>query len=265
LPRIAFADESGTDDRSTCYAIGVFGAPVADLAALEQRIVSMKAAHGVVGEAKWTRVRNSHGAINFVLGALDLVLNTPGVTFDVIVVNKKLFHNWRGKARQRENAFYQTYTYLLRHIARRSEDTAEVLIDDRSDTYARQHEAMQTIGNRMLAQLADRGSLGTVRRVKSHLQPGVQLADVLTGAINTGHLLRLQPTILLHPGKRLAVRQLHRQLGWSHLAYDTRPHPHFNIWHFPEEYRGPTRQPTVGLRVPYVTAADLAAATSSKE
>jgi hypothetical protein len=75
-------------------------------------------------------------------------------------------------------------------------------------------------------------------------------------------LLRLEPSAKLHPGKRLAVRQLHRQLGWSHLAYDTYPHPRFNVWHFPAEYRGPSREPAVNCRVPYVTAADLNAAIS---
>ena len=81
-----------------CYAIGVLTAPVADLAALEHRILTMKPMHGVVGEAKWTRVRNSHGAITSVLAALDLVLNTPDVTFDVIVVNKRVLLRTRASA-----------------------------------------------------------------------------------------------------------------------------------------------------------------------
>jgi hypothetical protein len=163
--RIAFADESGTDARCPCYAIGVVAMPAADRSSLEQRIIALKSAHGIVGEAKWTRVRNSHGAINFVLGALDLVLHAPDITLDVIVVNKRLFRNWRGSAREREDAFYKTYTYLLRHVARRSHDIAEVFIDDRSDTYALQHRAMQTIGNRMLTRLGASGSLDAVTRV----------------------------------------------------------------------------------------------------
>src|SRR4029079_7275370 len=65
MPRIAFADESGTDDHSRCYAIGVASVLTSDRDDFERRVVALKATHGVVGEAKWTRVRNSHGLINF--------------------------------------------------------------------------------------------------------------------------------------------------------------------------------------------------------
>jgi hypothetical protein len=209
MPRIAFADESGTDDHSRCYAIGAVSVPEAEREAFEQRIVDLKATHGVLGEAKWTRVRNGHGLINFVLDCLDLILTSPDATFDVIVVHKQLYKNWQGGAAQQEVAFYKTYTYLLRHIVRRLQDTARVLIDARWDRYGKRDEAMLTIGNRMLARLASRGRLGAVTKVDSHQCPGVQCADVLTG------------------------------------------------WHFPTEFRGPSRDPGPRVGVPYVTADDL--------
>lgn len=84
----------------------------------------------------------------------------------------------------------------------------------------------------------------------------MQLADVLTGAINTAHVLRLQ-TVAVHPGKHLALERLASQLGWNHLAYDTYPHPKFNVWHFPMEYRGPSRDPAPLATVPYVAREDL--------
>lgn len=256
MPRVAFADESGTDGHSQCYAIGAVSVPTEQRDEFERTVIELRERHGCVGEAKWTRVRNSHGQINFVLDCLDLVLTSPGITFDAIVVRKSLYRNWQGGPSQQEVAFYKTYTYLLRHIVRRLQDTAHVYIDERSDRYGRRDEAMHTIGNHMLAQLASAGRLGAVTRVRSHDSPGVQLADVLTGAINTGHLIRIQ-TLAIHPGKHLALERLSAQLGWPHLGHDTYPHPKFNIWHFPQEFRGPSRDPGVRVAVPYATAADL--------
>lgn len=256
MPRLAFADESGTDNNSRCYAIGAVCLPAGEREKFERQVLDLKATHGVMGEAKWTRVRDSHGLVNFVLDCLDLVLSSPDVTFDAIVVNKGLYRNWQGGGVQQEVAFYKTYTYLLRHIVRRLQDTAHVFIDARSDRYGKRDEAMLTIGNRMLALLASKGRLGAVTKVESHESPGVQLADVLTGAINTAHLLRLQ-TLGIHPGKHLALERLAAQLQWPHLAHDTYPHPKFNIWHFPIEFRGPSRDPGPRQAVPYITREDL--------
>jgi hypothetical protein len=258
MPRIAFADESGTDSHSRCYSIGVICVPLKRRDWLDATVVGLKTAHGVVGEAKWTRVRNSHGAINFVLDCLALVLREPDLTFDVIVVNKKLYRNWRGDASQQEVAFYKTYTYLLRHVVNRLKDQADVYIDSRSDRYGKRDEAMTTIGNRMLAKLAAKGTLGGVTKIASHDAPGVQLADVLTGAFNTAHMLRLQP-LAIHPGKLVALERMAALIGWPHLGHDTYPDPKLNVWHFPIESRGPTRRPVVASAVPYATRDDLRA------
>ncbi len=152
MPRVVFADESGTDNHCRCYTIGAVSVSSDEREGFEARVAGLKTLHGVLGEAKWTRVRTSHGLINFVLDCLDLVLRHPAVSFDAIVVHKKLYNNWQGDGAQQEVAFYKTYTYLLRHIVRRLKDTTQVFIDARSDRYARRDEAMLTIGNRMLAQ-----------------------------------------------------------------------------------------------------------------
>jgi hypothetical protein len=256
MPRVAFADESGTDANCGCYAIGVASVAAEHREAFEARIAELKGIHGVQGEAKWTRVRKGHGAINFVLDSLAHVLDTPSATFDVIVVKKALYNNWQGGAQQQETAFYKTYTYLLRHITRRAKDTTEVFIDAKSAKYPKHHEAIQTIGNRMLAKLAATGALGAVTPVSSHESLGIQLADVLTGAINSAHLVATQK-LSIHYGKQIAIQRLAAQLGWDHLAYDTYPHPKLNIWHFPTEFRGPSRDPKPSGTIPYVNASDV--------
>lgn len=260
MARVAFADESGTTDKSPCYAIGVVSVPESDLGAFNQRFEDLRRQHGFEGEAKWTRVRKGHGLVNFTLDWLSEILSSPTACFDGIVVHKELFRKWAGGARGREEAFYLTYTYLPRHIVRRADETATVFIDERSDTYSKRHEVVETIGNHMLAQLASKGRLQSVCKVKSHDHPGIQVADLLTGAITTDHVRYLDSNHDPNPGKRLAIERMAWLLGWDDLCYDTYPHPKFNIWHFPIEYRARPRSNHPGLRtpVPYVTREEMA-------
>lgn len=262
--RIAFADESGTDNHSPCYAIGVISVESTRREAFERYLTELRAAHRFTGEAKWTRVRTSHGLTNFALASLDAILRSSTAEFDVIVVNKSLFRNWAIIGP--ESAFYQTYTYLLRHIVRRSSVSTEVLIDDRSDSYSKRHEVVETIGNHMLARLEQSGRLGAVRRVRSHDQIGVQVADLLTGAVNAAHLRHLLPQAPLNPGKALTIMRLAELIGWDNLCYDTFPSPRLNIWHFPTEYRAvPTsRAITPAPSARFVTPDEMKACQTSR-
>ncbi len=262
--RIAFADESGTDGRAKCYSIGVVSFEASCLEAFERHFKSLLSTHGVQGEAKWTQVRTSHGLINFTLDALNSILCSRTASFDAIVVNTELFRNWRLVA-NKETAFYQTYTYLLRHIVRRANVTADVYIDDRSDSYAKRHEVVEKIGNYMLTRLASKGRLGSVHKVSSRDFVGVQVADLLTGAINAAHARRLAPDLPLHFGKRLAIERLAQMLGWDDLCYDTMPSEKLNIWHFPIQYRSlpATRAFVPTTEVPYVSSPDLLLARDS--
>jgi hypothetical protein len=259
MKRIAFADESGINGKANCYTIGVvsFDADCLDL--FEEYFKSKLTSHGVQGEGKWTKVRGSHGLINFTLDALGSILRSHSASFDDIVVNTSLFRNWSAPLMTKEDAFYQTYTFLLRHIAKRANLPAEIYIDDRSDSYAKRDEMMENIGNNMLGQLSTAGRLTDVRKVRSHDCVGVQVADLLTGAVNAAHERLLNAGIPLHPGKRLAIERLAQMLGWDDLCYDTMPSDKFNIWHFPIEYRAlPRTRAVIRVRpVPYVTSVDL--------
>jgi len=246
MKRVAFADESGIDGRTSCYSIGTVSVDGNRLDDFEEYFKLKLLEHGVQGEAKWTRVRMSHGLINFALDALSTILRSNSASFDVIVVNTGLFRNWSMRLVTKETAFYQTYTYLLRHIAKRAKVTADVYIDDRSDAYSKRHEAVQKIGNNMLQRLASKGRLGRVCKVRSNQYVGIQIADLLTGAINAAHSLWLNPKLPIHPGKRLAIERLAEVLGWDDLCYDTMPSEKFNIWHFPVEYRCVPETKTVG-------------------
>lgn len=257
MARIAFADESGTHEGTKCYTIGVISFEADKLACFEEHFQKLIQGHGVVGEAKWGKISNSHGLVNFVLDCLNAVLHSKTASFDAIVVNKDLFRNW--EALEHEEAFYQTYTYLLRHITRRDGDTEKVFIDERSDSYPKRHEVVETISNRMLAQLASRGRIESIEKVNSKSYVGIQVADVLTGAMNSGHQCFLDPATEINTAKRVTIQRLSAMLGWNDLCYDTMPSPRFNIWHFPQEYRAcpKTQEVKISSHVPYVKPGDI--------
>ena len=259
MKRIAFADESGLDGLSPCYGIGVVSFDHDFLIDFEEYFKSKLVNHGVVGEAKWKKIRDSHGLINFALDALNSITRSHTASFDVIVVNTSLYRNWNSGLRTREDAFYQTFTLLLQHIADRASLPAEIYVDNRSDRYAKRDEMMRTIGNNMLTQVASAGRLASVQKIESHDCVGVQVADILTGAITAAHARKLNPATPLHPGKKLAIERLAEMLGWDDLCYDTMPSDKINIWHFPKEYRASpaTRAVLRGREPRYITAVDL--------
>lgn len=259
MSRIAYSDESGTAAGAKCYTIGIVTAPDAKQSEFEEWFRELKRMHGVREELKWTRIRKSHGAINCLLDLLRQIMTSPFLTYDAIVVHKELYRNWQGDVTQKEVAFYKTYTQLLRHIARRTKDMVEVYIDDRSDSYSKQHEVIETIGNHMLAQLQSSGRLTSVTKASSKDVVGIQAADILTGAINAAHQRYLDPKTQFHAGKVLAIKRLAEMLGWDDLCYDTMPDPRMNIWHFPLEYRDVPRTHAYRFRetISYVSAKDL--------
>lgn len=257
--RIAFADESGLDARSPCYSIGVVSLDSSYRSGFEKYFQEKLVQHGVVGEAKWKKTTTSHGLINFALDALDSIIRSHSGALDVIVVNKSQYRNWNSGFMDREEAFYQTYTQLLKHITDRFGHPAEIYIDDRSDSYEKSDERMLQIGNNMLTRLASEGRLECVKKLDSHNCVGVQIADLLTGAINAAHARFINPRLPLHRGKNLAIARLAEMLGWDDLCYDTRPSRKINIWHFPIEFRNSPATLPIGLgsEPHYVSAGDI--------
>ncbi len=222
-------------------------------------IRTLKQRHGVSDELKWHKIRKGHGAINCTLDLLHGIAISDDLTYDALVVHKELYRNWQGNSQQQELAFYKTYTQLLRYVANRTQETIRVLIDNRVDTYGKQHEVVETIGNHMLNKLESSGRLDAVEKVDSKKVVGIQAVDVLTGAITAAHQCHLNPNFKIHLGKQVAIRRLASLLGWDDLCYDTMPDPKLNVWHFPIEYRAIPRTRKYKLRnsIPYVSAMDL--------
>jgi hypothetical protein len=253
-----FADESGTDAAHQCYGIGALSIPNQKLDGFLDFLKQMVAAHGVVGEVKWKKVNNSHGQVNFGIDLLKRVL-ADGVRYDAIIVTKARYHKWQTEPA--EEAFYTTYTQLVKHVARKTPDSEYlVLLDDRQDAYDKNEEVVQKIANYMLANAGSVSRIKLATKVGSKQYLGVQAADLITGAITAAHNRRLDPSAHLNTAKRILIDRMARVLGWDDLCYDTMPDSLFNVWSFPTECRcqfGPSRAVKLDSGVVFIKPEDL--------
>ncbi|HAS8629169.1 TPA: DUF3800 domain-containing protein [Vibrio vulnificus] len=230
---IVFGDESGTTGSDRCYSIGLLCIPKSKLEPFNQYVSDLKAKRGIVGELKWSKIKNSSGQANICVDLLNMVLRSD-CCFHSIVVEKSIYNNWRI---DRESAFYKTYTYLLKNTARHIGSQLTVLIDQKCDKYKKNDEVIGIVANNMLSRIGRDKSIQSVHMHDSKVHAGLQVVDILTGAVNSGYLKFLNPNLTLSKAKEAAFLKMAEMMGWDKLHYDTLPNKDFNIWHFPTENR----------------------------
>ena len=240
---VSFADESGTSKGPASYTIGLVTVPINYLEEFNKKISEVYDQSGLQGEIKWEKIRKSAGQINLCLEILRIVLKSP-CTFHAIAVKKSCYRKWHSNE---HDAFYTTYNYLLRQSSKYHNAQFQVYIDQRSLEYSKQEELMKIITNNMLSSLPTKSRISQVKMDNSKLHWGLQVADILTGAVNTSYMHYLDPSLKFPIAKRIAVVKMARMLGWTRLDFDTYPNPKFNIWHFPRETRGVPK--TLNVRV----------------
>ncbi|WP_262016461.1 DUF3800 domain-containing protein [Serratia liquefaciens] len=229
-----YGDESGTTGSDRCYSIGLLCVRKDRLQQFEMHVQELKRKHGIIGELKWSKIKNSAGQANICIELLVMVLKSS-CCFHSIVVQKGLYRNWR---ENREMAFYQTYTYLLKNTAARLKSSLEVLMDQKVDKYKKHDEVTGIIANNMLARIGREKSVISVTMNDSKEYLGLQVVDILTGVVNSGYLKFISPQLVLSKSKELAFNRMAGILGWDKFHYDTYPNRDFNIWHFPTDIRG---------------------------
>lgn len=251
-----FADESGTHDGSPCFTIGCLLIPTDKLDLFESQVNELIAKHNLPDEElKWESIRKSHGRINFLIDVMKLLLADNPYVFMCKVTLKAAYMKWQ---KNEESAFYTCHTHLLTYSADSLGATIVANIDDKSDSYNKHDEVVQIIANYNLKGKDAR--VHSVNKQNSKELLLIQIADLLTGAVNSAHNLYQKGDIQLHHGKQLAIRKLAACLGWKYLHHDTYPNSNFNIWHFPEkEFRctPSTEQVRPNFKVEHVTKADF--------
>ena len=67
--RMAYADESGTDDNPGCYGIGVLSFPESRRSAFDTLFADLRRTHKLNSEQKWELIKTGHARMNFLLDA----------------------------------------------------------------------------------------------------------------------------------------------------------------------------------------------------
>ncbi len=249
-----YSDESGTSKYEKCYTIGAILVPEELRTHFSLFLSDLIEKHKIRTEIKWEKISTSYNMMNFAVDLLKEMQNMPYI-FTCIVVLKSAYMKWH---KNEEDAFYTTYSLLLEHCTKNLEDVISAKIDGKSDSYPKQHEVVEVIVNHKLKNQI--GSINNVTKADSKESLELQAADILTGAVNSGHHLYLDNNLQIHPGKLLLLDRMSKMLGWDALHYDTYPNTDFNIWHFPmEEYRAvpETREIVPNKNVPNITLEDL--------
>lgn len=228
---LVFGDESGTTGNDSCYSIGLLCVPMDKIEEFESYVQKLKFQRGIVGELKWKKIKNSSGQANICVDILSMVLKTA-CCFHSIIVEKSIYNNWRIN---RERAFYQTYTYLLKNTAKQVNSPLKVMIDYKCDKYKKNDEVIGIVANNMLSQIGKDKTISDVKMHDSKAHAGLQVVDILTGAVNSGYMKYLNENIKLSKAKEASFIKMAEMLGWDKLHYDTFPNKDFNIWHFPIE------------------------------
>src|SRR5258706_13400154 len=90
--RIAFADESGTNGKPKCYAIGVLSIATKKLDGFNRVLARLKKELGVNQEVRWKSVGKGRRVINLAIDWLHRILKSDTAHLDVIVVNMLVRH-----------------------------------------------------------------------------------------------------------------------------------------------------------------------------
>lgn len=230
---LVFGDESGTTGSDPCYSIGLLCIPMDKIEEFNKYIDDLKSKRGIQGELKWKKIKNSSGQANICVDILSMVLRSS-CCFHSIIVEKKKYNNWRVN---RETAFYKTYTLLLKNTAKQVKSPLKVLIDQKCDKYDKNDEVIGIVANNMLSQIGSDKTISDVEMHDSKTHAGLQVVDILTGAVNSGYMKFINNNLVLSKAKEAAFIKMSEMLGWDKLHYDTYPNQDFNIWHFPKENR----------------------------
>lgn len=258
---IAYGDESGTTGNDPCYSIGLLCVPEDKVKQFDEYIIKLKKKRGVVGELKWSKIKSSSGQVNICLDLLNMILRTD-CCFHSIIVEKSKYRNWKGK--NINKAFYQSYTYLVKATAKQMNETLVVFIDQKSDKYDKHDEVIGIIANNMLSQVGAGKQIESVKMHDSKEHLGLQVVDIITGAVNSAYMQFIRPELTFSKAKEVAFLRLAEMLGWDRLIYDTFPNKDFNIWHFPVENkaRPATKLVNFNKYVKEANQADLDEATT---
>jgi hypothetical protein len=264
LTSTAAASKSQASDQGRHFAIycdesGVHGTRLMGFGSLwmvwerrgdfQQLWRDLHAAHFPPSEVKWTKITKQ--TLPFFLALIDEFFARNWLMFHCLVLGKSeidlTLHDGDWDLARRKH-----FTLLLANKIKRFAAPGKVYrirVDPIHSRYQKADEAAEVILRNLMEQaprLSGQRVIHSLRTVESKDSPGVQLGDVLLGAVMAAR----HGDVTAVP-KLAVIERIAGHLGWDDLGADTFPKAtKFNVWRFwdptsgtqrPEVTRRPTR------------------------
>jgi hypothetical protein len=244
-----FVDESGADGKNRYLVHGALLARHPTIDPMRAAIVGELGKYEFPDELKWSttskrRVARDIKAVGTFFDVFESNGERSSARFQCLVVdqhrvNAKAFHKG-----DRDMCFYKLlYPLLLNRIAEMSAigEEVHVILDERTTRRYDVNELRAVLRNGLRKKLGfGAPNVVSVRYQKSHLDPMLQVADFLTGAVcfhRNGHHLQEDRSM----AKWLASEWIARKVGIPSLAVEQRRDDKFGIWTLRLSKRPPHR------------------------
>ena len=248
---LIFCDDSGLHG-TTHYGFGSLWMPSERRGDIHTRVRELRKRHRLrPDEIKWTKINVGNRA--FYADLVHEFFTRPWLMFHCLVVRKgyveKEFHDGSYDLARRKH-FAMLLRQKVSFFAAGAADKAyHVRVDRLPSAYARADEVVFKIVNATLENEFGVAAVHSLFTRDSKTTLGIQLADVLLGAVMA------EVTDEANSGPKLAIRRtVAEHLGWTDLRADTlHKEWKFNIWHFYNPKSGEPRETKtrqVHLKVP---------------
>lgn len=235
---LVYCDESGIDGQ-VFYGFGSLWLPWERRGDLTGLVGRLRERHRYDDEIKWTAVNRR--SVEFYRELVREFFARPWLMFHCIVVRKGYVDTSRHKDfdEARRKHFAMLLKAKVKFFSAGARDKSyHVRVDPLPSRYAKADEAAFKIVGASLKKELGLAPLKSLITVDSRSSVGVQVADLLLGAV----MSERQATVTSEFKKSLRA-EVASHLGWPDLQADTRHWEwKFNIWHFHDPIRGGERE-----------------------
>lgn len=191
-------------------------------------------------EVKWTKVKAK--TLPFFEALVDWFFATPWLMFHCLVYSRDevdMSRHEGDKDLQRRKHFTMLLAKKIERFAAPGK-VYRIRVDPIHSHYAKADEAAEVILRRLIEQeagLTGTDTIHSLRTVDSKETPGVQLCDLLLGAVMAAREGKVTSN-----AKSALIERIATELGWPDLGFDTYPRVRkFNIWRFWDPTSGTPR------------------------
>ncbi|WP_439291219.1 DUF3800 domain-containing protein [Lonepinella koalarum] len=246
-----FCDESGISGKPY-YAFGSLWCNEKFVGKLGSEIALLREKHHCTDEIKWQSA-NSKRYAEFYNDLINYFFKSDYLYFNCIIVQlaivNKSFHNGNYETAKKKHFNALICNKITYSLSMNKNRRFILSVDDLPFSYEKSDESMHIIANNIIRQKTGvENAITELREINSKQCVGVQLCDLLLGAVLSGY--QKDST---SERKQVLSKLIAEYLGWDSLAYDTlQNEKKFNIWYFYDPTKGPrlVRSKETNLKYP---------------